>query len=131
MACDSNGAATDNFHDQRHTKAVFWEASGYNNLGEPTVESPVEMDVRIERELEDVLDTRGNRISTSHQLFVDRDVTIGSLIWIGEKCNLPSPVPELFQVVDFVKIPSVDGTLYDRCAKLIRYSDGEPILTAQ
>jgi hypothetical protein len=118
----------DNFSRHRHQKAVLWQANGFNELGETTVDTPVEISVRVEVGFVETLDARGNIIATLTQMNVDREITLGSLLWIGKKKDLPDPVPEVLEVIDYVEIPSVNGRKFDRWVKVMRHSNKDPIV---
>lgn len=119
----------DNATRARYQNAVVWKASGYNSLGEATVDPPVDMRVRIEQGLRETVDEKGNVIGHVNELNVPESVPVGSLVWFGKKKDLPSPVPQVMQVIDYEEVPDVDRRVFDRWVKLMRHGDKDPILT--
>ena len=114
----------------RTSEVVYWPATSFNNYGEVTVGPAEDMEVRIEKTKTETLDPQGNTIGSDYLLNVPKDVAVGSLFWLdGNKESLPNPIPELFQVIDFDKVPNVKGRRFDRSVKLIRHSNKNPELT--
>lgn len=111
----------------RHQKAVLYASStGHTSQGQKKVSAAVELDVRWEEGQSDALNERGETIRVDATVVVDRDITIGSLMWLGAKDDLPSPVTSLKEVVTFSKIPGLKSQVFRRIVGLIRYSDSLP-----
>lgn len=111
-------------------EVTYWERTGTNNEGEPTFANPVALDVgRIEQERKETLDPDRNVIVTEYEMEVNQEIPNLSLIWIGKREDLPSPVPELLQVVEYVSIPDYRGREFDRRVELMRWGDKEPEIT--
>ena len=68
----------------RYQKAVYWERTGYDTYGQPTVAEPVEISVRWETGKREVDDGKGGTISFDAEAVVDRTIPIGSRMWFGE-----------------------------------------------
>lgn len=113
---------------RRHQKAVLWAANGFDNYGEPKVHGPVEIAVRWEEEGQEALDAQGNNIAIDASVVVDREIPVGSIMWLGRLRDVADPPVNLNQVVSFNKIPDVKGRTFRRTALLIRYSDALPSL---
>ena len=112
----------------RNQKAVLYASSAapLTSIGQKKVDAAVELDVRWEEGQSDALDANGEKIRVDALVVVDRDITIGSLMWLGAKDDLPSPVTDLKEVVAFAKIPNEKGTTFRRTVGLIRYSNSLP-----
>lgn len=112
----------------RHQKAVLWEASGFDDNGEIKVNAAVELDVRWEEKQTESLGPTGNTIKSDATVVVDQDIVIGSIMWPGIIDDLATPPVDLWQVIDFSKIPDIKGRINRRGVLLIRYSNELPTL---
>ena len=111
----------------RTQKAVLYASStDHTSQGQKKVAAAVELDVRWEEGQSDALNDRGETIRIDATAVVDQDITVGSLVWLGAKDDLPSPVTDLKEVVSFSKIPNQKGTVFRRVVGLIRYSNALP-----
>lgn len=110
----------------RKQKAVYWEANGYDGYGEPNVNTPVELDVRwVEKQLE-ATDANGGPIAIDATVVMDRKPPVGSVLWLGELADLPSPPTDLKKVIMCDVTPDVKcrNTFYT--AMLQKLSDKLP-----
>ncbi len=129
----TDNAALDNFSNKRTTTAFLWMQSGYNSYGEEVLAAMVEIKVRLRKGLSETLDSQGNKIASDLALNVDREITIGSIIWIGnhyppaDDCP-PGAESDFFQVIDYKQSQNVKGTKYHRRVELIRHSRELPDL---
>ena len=114
---------------RRYQYIVYWEADAFDGLGQPTVKAPVELKVRIEKGLSETVDPQGNKIASNMEMNVSQAIVNGSLIWIGKLEDLPSPVPELLQVIDYNEIPNTRARKFDRWIKVMKHSNKDPVLT--
>jgi len=112
----------------RHQKAVLWAANGYDTYGDIKVSANVEIDVRWEEKRREILDPQGNSITIEAEIVVDRDITIGSIMWLGNKVDLATPPVDLKQVVAFNKTPDIKGLNYRRTVSVIRFSNELPTI---
>ena len=117
------------FH--RHQKAVLWAFDHYDDDGQPVVSSTaVEIDVRWEKTRREVVGPQGVPIATDATVAVDQDIAIGSLMWEGSINDIPgtSEVPEsdLYQVINFQKVPDIKNRYIRRVVTLMRFNDTLP-----
>jgi len=113
----------------RHQKAVLWAATGnFDNEGDALISSPVEITVRWEEVLEEAVDPNGNTVAVDAKITVDRVITVGSILWLGELIDLPSPPTELKQVIGRNHIPGIKSRQTYRSLMLMRYSDTLPTI---
>ncbi len=70
---------------ERRQAAVLWAATGVDAYGVPSVTpyNPIEIRVRWVGSSSEMLDPNGNVISVDSTAKVDRDIAIGSLMWLG------------------------------------------------
>jgi hypothetical protein len=112
------------FH--RHQAAVLWAANGTDTNGEPRVDSPVEIQVRWQNRR---LESRGpETTSVSHDAVavVAQDVVVGSIMWLGELADLPSPTSNLFRVVEFQSVPDLKNVFTRRLVLLSKHGNSLP-----
>jgi hypothetical protein len=113
----------------RCQKAVYWAASGINDYGVPTLDSPVEIDVRWDEGRTESINSQGSPVALDVQVVVDQDMVIGSVMWLGYLDDLPSPLTSLYDVVQFSKVPDVKGREFRRTVSLKKHGDSLPDLT--
>lgn len=77
--------------DMRVQKAVYWPlgsadsgGSDYDNYGQPNYATPVEIDCRWHDKNEEFVDAQGMRVVSHSLVFVDRDVVLDGVLWLGE-----------------------------------------------
>ena len=103
--------------------AVLWAASDVDYYGMDKVSSPVEIRVRWEGSASVSGDPQDTVQATPTTVYVDRAVTVGSLMWHGELRDLPDPPTGLFLVVGYDVTPDLKGRNMQRTVTLARYSD--------
>ena len=112
----------------RHQKAVLWAANGTDDNGDVEVDAAVEIDVRWEEKRTETLDPAGNTIAADATVVVNQDIAVGSIMWPGELEDVADPPVDLWQVIDFNKIPDVKGRAQRRTVMLMRHSNELPEL---
>ena len=110
-------------------KAVVWTITGRNRFGEYTVTTGREISVRVEKALTESLDPQGNKVTYPMIMYVGETLTIGDLVWVGEADDLPSPVTDVMQVVDYEEIPDIKGNNFVRSVTLQRDTETNADLT--
>lgn len=80
----------------RGQKALYYELTGFDNYGEPTVAEPVQLAVRWVNKTADGLDAQGLKIRADATVITDTRLLMGSLVWLGGFEDLPGTglVPE-------------------------------------
>lgn len=114
----------------RNQRAVLWMASAtaVSDDGKRKVAAAVEIKVRWENRREETTDSQGQAVSVTAEVVVDRDVIVGSILWLGALDDIASPPVNLQKVVAFDKIPDVKGTKYRRTVRLTRHHNTLPPL---
>lgn len=111
----------------RRQNATLWAAGTEStSTGRKKVLASVAIKVRWEDEEHDVLGAGGETIKAHTLVVVDRDIAIGSLMWLGKRANWTAAVGDLKEVVSFSKVPNIKGTRFRRVVSLIRYSNALP-----
>ncbi len=112
----------------RNQKAVLWMANGFDSFGERKVNAAVSIDVRWETKTGQTLDAQNNIVAIESNAVVDRDIVIGSILWLGNIDDIATPPVDLRQVVGFGGIPDVKGRNTRRTVLMTRFSDELPAL---
>lgn len=106
--------------------AVLWAFSTLDNYSEVKVSSPIQICCRWEFDRSEFLDDTSSQQAVAAELWVDRSIAIGSILWKGKKKDLPSPVTALYQVVEYVEIPGIKARGFERRVLLSRYKESLP-----
>ena len=114
----------------RKQDAVLWQRSGYDKHGQATVEQPVALKVRWEDKFVEVLDPKGNTIGVDATAVVDRNVSVGSIMWLGCLDKLgPGASPQgLMEVKAFNSTPDIRNRAQRRTVGLMRFRDKLPTI---
>ncbi len=112
----------------RKQKAVLWAASGVGDYGEHKVTAATQLNVRWEEKRREAVGALGNSIAIDATVVVDREVAVGSIMWLGKKDDLATPPVDLKEVVDYQEIPDVKNRKRRRVVLLVRYSNELPTL---
>ena len=119
---------SDNFSRNRlrNEDAVVWLKSGVDEEGEITVSAAQGIKVRTEKKTRETLDALGNVVVTFMDINVPIDIEVGSIVWLGNKKNLPTSPTNLLQVIDNDKIPNTKGRKFDRWIGVQRFKNELP-----
>lgn len=111
----------------RKQKAVLWPAgTDSTSTGRKKVLANTEIKVRWEDREQDALNVEGETIRVDATAVVDRDIEVGSLMWLGAKADWTALTGNLKEVVSIGKIPNLKSTRFRRVVGLVRYSDDLP-----
>ncbi len=113
-----------------HQKAVLWTAAGLDDERVVTINAAIEISVRVERKRKESSNAQANPIATVLMVWVDREIAIGSIMWIGtlEAWNTLSPKANLKQVIAYEEIPDIKGRESERIVTLQKFGDSLPAL---
>ena len=110
--------------------AVYWpltsiDSAGtdFDNYGQPTVTTPMEISVRWEDKAEEFLDSLGTRRLSNAVVYVSQDVDVGGILMLGELTNIVDSVdikenPGAWEIRRFDKVPNIRATEFLRTAFL-------------
>jgi len=111
-------------------KAVVWFRVGTDRYAQPMVAQPVQLDVRWNEKLHEVLDAHGNVIQADVEVVLDRPVPVGSMMWNGTLDILPAdtltPPSDVRQVIGYNATSDLKGRAIYRTASLMRWKDALP-----
>lgn len=107
-------------------EAVLWARSGFDKKGIPKVTTPVEIMSRWEKGARQIMGPEDVPIGATGNVMVDREITVGSLLWLGELEDLPDAPSGLVEVIDYEEIPDVKGEEKQRNVVVRRWKDSLP-----
>lgn len=113
----------------RHQYALLWEKVPktevqYDNYGEPIVRDPIQILVRWNDGRNETVDQQGATIAYDATVVVDRDIPIGSMMWLGRKQDYRITDTKL-QVIHVSTTPDLKNRNYRREVFLSRLHDTE------
>ena len=111
--------------DELNQKAVLRASDGssYDDYGEKKIGIATEINVRWKQGRSTTIDVLGNTVALDSKAIVDREVKVGSVMWLGELECLPvSGSIDWREVVDYSEIPDIKGEEVRRLVSLQKYS---------
>lgn len=117
-------------HD-RYQDAVLWVRTGQDFHGRPLLADPIDLKVRWVPTKREVQDAHGNTIAIDAVAVVDRNIVVGSLMWLGRIEELPGTEPgaiptDVMYVVTAPETSDLKNRFVRRTVNLARYSDSLP-----
>ena len=103
--------------------AVYWAKAGVDGYGHPTFSNPVEIKCRWEDTINEVVDASGTTVLSKTKVLVDRDVTVGGVLCLGDLDSGMSSenvedYDDAYEIKVFGKIPDIDAQEFLRTAYL-------------
>ena len=111
--------------DSMKQDALWYSFAGNNELGEPTVNPRVAIKCRVEEEVQDDMSPTSNLLEEDHMIKVDREISVGDIIWVGEDPG-GNPSSDFLKVVNYEEDPDVKGKKYDRWVRVSFYGNELP-----
>ena len=113
-------------HMTRWQTAVVWEVAQLaDNNGESMVYEPREIPVRWENCNTEIPDANSNRVKVDVVAFVNEDLDVGGMMYLGTIATLPTTY-EVKRIVKFDATQDVKCRDYQRCAYLTKQSHSLP-----
>lgn len=110
--------------DCREQFAVLAAVTGSSgDYGEDTAAAAIEIKVRWELGRTQSVDAGGTTIGIDVTVVVDREIKVGSTLWLGRLVDYPDSPANLKVVVDYKEIPDVKGREVRRVVLLRKMSD--------
>lgn len=113
----------------RYQNAVLRQKTGVNAVGQPTLGTAAKVKVRWEDKLTETLDAQGNVVTAAAVVVVDREVTVGSIIWKGTTTSPTDGTTQLYEVISYSEVPDVLNREVRRQVLLNKYSMKMPPTT--
>lgn len=112
----------------RYQAAVLWAKSGDDVNAEPTFSAAIEIRVRWVKGRVETVNAQGNTISLDAQVVVDREIKVGSKMWLGPLADWygtgsAGPDTEVLWVVNYHETPDVKARFAERSVDLSRFRD--------
>jgi hypothetical protein len=111
-------------------KAVLYARGAFDKFGEQSVDEGIQIKARWELGSSWVIDNFSSTEEADGVVWVDRVVTKGSLLYKGGLADLPSPVTDLYEVVDYTEIPDTKGRDVERVVLIRRFRDALPTVNS-
>jgi hypothetical protein len=106
--------------------AVLWEASSTDGYGRFKLSPPIEIGVRWEGSTNESVDPQNTVQLSLTEVFVDREVPIGSVLWHGRLRDLPTTPTNLMKVAGSDTTPDIKNRFTQYTVTLIRYGNALP-----
>lgn len=106
----------------RHQYAVLWARTGYDDYGQHSVISPIEIRVRWQFGKSGFKDPNRNNIDYDATAVVDKSIAVGSLMFLGRLITYTNASTK-YQVVDYKETPDLKGRQIHRLVLLKRLND--------
>lgn len=98
---------------------TYWAKQAPDGFGGYSWTAPTTFLGRWETRTELFIDPDGNEKRSRARVFVPQDVEIGGYVYLGTSAAAdPLSVSGAYEIREFRKTPSVDGTVYERHALL-------------
>lgn len=111
-------------------RAYLWAIDGRDSYGEPEIggtaissTNGVEIKCRWEIGKNEFPGPNNETIIVDGVAYVDRTITVGSLMWLGREIDLPSPLTDVLQVVDYSEKRDIKGNNPRRRVLLQKFKD--------
>jgi hypothetical protein len=108
--------------------AVLWAASAVGEYGRNSVSAPVEIKVRWEDSRQQSTDPQNVVESRPATVYVDRDITINSVLWHGRLQDVPTVFTELYKVTGSDFTPDIKNRVTQRTVTLTRHGGTLPTI---
>ncbi len=107
----------------RRQKAVYWSPGSINRFGRASMNDPVEIDCRWEASRVMFLNLQGEEQMSEAVVFVDRDVEVSGMLWLGvlgDAPNDPTLDNDAFEISKQDKLPDLKVRRFLRTTFLSR-----------
>lgn len=108
----------------RRQYAVLWANNGYDSYGQPDVSSPIELRVRWEATLKQITKPDGSPLNIDATVIVDREIAVGSYMWLGRLNQLEGTAGiaeiNVMEVISCIPVPDLKNRVTHRKVLLMR-----------
>lgn len=109
-----------------YQKATYWEFLRTDKYGKPVVKLPVEIDCRYTEGETDKNTTKDGSVSVTSSLQTAMELTVKSIVRVGDMGSIPDPPDKLLTVVSVRRGTDVKGRSVKHSSNLSKYSDSLP-----
>jgi hypothetical protein len=102
----------------RRQTAVYWHPKGYDVNSKPILDDPIEIKCRWDDRSERDLNIVGEMIDVRATVYVDREVALGGVLWLGLLVDAPRTPPESGRIKIFRNHPNLKNSETLRIARL-------------
>lgn len=98
--------------------AVYWEYDSQDRNGKDTYKDPIAVKVRWEDKSEQDFLPSGQMVMVKSTVYVDRDMPLGGILWLGLLVDTPSIPPEHNKICIFRSYPKLIPRKFLRIARI-------------
>lgn len=103
----------------RRQWCVYWEWIGQDAHGKDVYAEPIEIKVRWEdRQERDISPLTGEEVMVRSTIYVDRDMTLGGVLWLGLLVDAPNTPPEHNKIKVVRSIPNKRALKFVRTVRI-------------
>jgi len=102
----------------RKQKAVYWAPTGRDQENRYLYDDPVEIKCRWDERYERDFNMYGEEIDIRSTVYVDREVALGGVLWLGLLVDAPDTPPEHQKIKVIREHPNMRATEKLRIARL-------------
>lgn len=102
----------------RKQDAVYWAPVGLDDNNRYIYDEPVEVKCRWDERSERDFNTIGEEINVKATVYVDREVALGGVLWLGLLVDAPLTPPEHNKIKIYRVMPNLRATEFLRIARL-------------
>lgn len=108
-------------------KAQYWAFSSRDGHGKVQVSARVEISVRWVTTRMEALNAKGDSIAYDAGAIVDREIAVGSILWLGTSAEYAAAsTPTYYQVSDYQEASDLKNRNIRRKVSLMRYGSTLP-----
>jgi hypothetical protein len=102
--------------------AIYWAPLGTDKYGGPEWAAPIELAVRWEEVMEDILIRTGETVQSTATVYVGQDVEVKGMLKLGDLTSSTQANPRnevgTHEIIKFNKLPTLKATKFLRTAYL-------------
>jgi len=111
-----------------HQDATLWTLAGFDEYGEVTINAAVDIRVRWEHVSQTILTAEDSPVRVDAEVWVDREIEVGSIIRRGKKASVPTPATSVYRVDEYLEIPDLRAKNTEKRVLVTRFKESLPTL---
>jgi len=108
--------------------AVLWPFSSFNASGDIQVSVATPVKVRWESISSESVSAEVAPEAKNISVYVDRVISVGSVMRLGKLRQLPTPVDKVMEVINYDEVPDIKARYYQRTVTLRKYGNTLPTI---